>query len=222
MNILLLPFFVLLSFFTLYIVVKNDFTFLRKDISLKKAFDNAIISFIGFFVMGRILYVFLGIHQELFNPLAFFHILRYPGISFLGGVAGFFAVLLLLIRRKHALFHIFDVYSVCLYPMFLFSLTSERYTGNFLYFNIGLILLSVIFFAIALYSYKNYLLKEGTLALLFVNLASIATIVNEFSSKNGLVVFGLFSILQILAFVLFISCSALILLREGFINTFKK
>lgn len=209
----------LFSFFILYILSKNDFVFLRKNITLHNMFDTMILSLLGFLLTARVLFVFGGLHSELYNPITFLHILRYPGILYLGGVIGFAAVSFLRFRKRKIIFHILDIYSLALYPLFLLSLFSSNITGNFLYFNVFIFLLSIFFFSLGIYSYRNIVLKDGSVALLFLCLAAVFTIINEFS--GGTRVLFIFTIAQIVSLILFIISSVLLLTHESFLN-FKK
>lgn len=215
MNFVFFSLSIIISLFVLYILTKSDFVFLRKNITLHNMFDTLFLSFIGFFLFARILYVFAGLRKELYSFIPFLHMLRYPGSLYLGGILGFALVVYLRFRKKKILLHILDVYSLSLYPFFLFILLSSELSGNFLFFNLFILLLSLLFFGIGIYSYKNITLKDGTISLLFLCLICVFTIINEFSTGTR-VVFS-FTIPQVIAGILFLTSSAFILIHESFI-----
>lgn len=220
MEILLFPISLLLSFFILYIISKNDFLFLRKNITLHNMFDTMVLSLMGFFITARLLYVFGGLHAELFSLIATFHVLRYPGMLYIGGLIGFGIILLLRFYKRKILLHIIDVYSLSLYPLFLFALFNSPWQGNFLYFNLFVFLLSLLFFIFALYSQRNVTLKDGSITLLFVCLVSVFTIVNEFAEGSRFVF--MFSIPQILSIIIFVLSAIFLLVHESFIAVKKR
>lgn len=205
----------LFSLFILYILSKNDFLFLRKNITIHNMFDTMFLSLIGFFVIARFFYVFGGLRSDLYNLIPFLHILRYPGMLYLGGVLGFGLISYLRFHKKKIVPHILDIYSLSLYPLFLLSLFFSEMSGNFLYFNGFILALSILFFSIGIYSSRNITLKDGTISLLFLCLVCVFTIINEFA--QGTKILYTFTITQIIAVVLFLLSSTLILIQESFI-----
>lgn len=178
-------------------------------------FDTMFLSLLGFFVVARFFYVYGGLRSELYSPIPFLHILRYPGILYLGGVLGFGLVGYMRFHKKKIVSHILDIYSLSLYPLFLLSLFFSEMSKNFLYFNGFILALSILFFSIGIYSYRNITLKDGTISLLFLCLVCVFTIINEFA--QGTRVVYTFTIPQVIAVSLFLLSSTLILIQESFI-----
>ncbi len=209
------------SLFILYILTKHDFVLARKSLLLQEIFDVTLLGFIAFLITGRILYVVSVLNFSLLNPLRFFHIFKFPGALFLGGLLGFWIVIYLFFKKKKILARLYDIYALSLFPIFIFALVSSYNGGYFLYFNILIFLLSCIFMGIGIYSYKNYTLKDGSIAFLFVCLVTVFTIVSEFSSSSR-VIFSFFTIPQIISIGVFIGFSILLLSHEGIVRTKKR
>lgn len=213
----IIPFFIIclfVSLFMLYILVRHDFVLARKSLLLQEIFDTTFFAYISFVFFGRLFYVLGELKIEHLQFIRFFHLIRFPGILFLGGVVGFGLVIYLVFRKKKILARIFDIYSLSLYPIFLFALAISYQGGYFLYFNILIFILSCIFLGLGIYSYKNYTLKDGTVTYLFICLVSIFTIISEFSQVNR-PIFSLFTIPQVFSMGLFLVASVLLLLHEG-------
>lgn len=209
-----------LSLFLLYILVRHDFVLARKSLLLQEIFDTTFFAYISFLFFARLSYI---IGEQKFNYLQiinFFHLARFPGLLFLGGIMGFGFIIYLVFRKKKILSRIFDIFSLSLYPIFLFALAISYHGGYFIYFDLLIFLLSCIFLGVGIYSYKNYTLKDGTVTLLFVCLVSIFTIVSEFSQSTR-PLFSLFTIPQVVSIVIFIMSSVMLLIHEGMITKSK-
>jgi len=84
--IILLSFFLFLFF--LYYFTKDDFVIIRKDVPLDRIFSMAILTGLVALVSARFSFVIFNLKPEFFNPLVFFAIPYYPGLSLFGGVTG--------------------------------------------------------------------------------------------------------------------------------------
>lgn len=210
-----------LSLFILYMLTKHDFVLARKSLLLQEIFDITILGFIAFLVTGRFLYIISVLNFSLLNPLRFFHILKFPGALFLGGLLGLWFVIYIFFKKKKILARLYDIYALSLFPLFVFALVSSYSKGYFLYFNILIFFLSCLFMGIGIYSYKNYTLKDGSIAFLFVCLVTVFTIISEFSSKSR-VIFSFFTIPQVISIIVFICFSILLLSHEGIVSKKKK
>lgn len=217
MSVILFTICIFLSMFTLYILVRHDFVLARKSLLLQEIFDTTIFAYISFLFFGRLTFILGEEKFSYFQVIKFFHLIRFPGILFLGGIAGFGLIIYLIFRKKKILARIFDIYSLSLYPIFILALIRSIHAGYFLYFNVLIFLLSVIFLGIGIYSYKNYTLKDGTVAYLFTCLVAIFTIVAEFAQENR-PIFSFFTIPQIIAIGVFLTSSILLLIHEGMLS----
>lgn len=202
-------------------LVKHDFVLARKSLLLQEIFDTTFLAYIAFLFTGRLLYVLSTQRFDLINPVSFFHLLRYPGTLFLGGIVGFGAVIYVVFKKKKILARLFDIYALSMFPLFIFTLVISYNKGYFLYFNILIFLLSCLFMGIGIYSYKNYTLKDGSIAFLFICLITVFTIVSEFSSSTRPLL-SFFTVSQAISVAIFIVFSVLLLIHEGILGTRKK
>lgn len=209
------------SLFILYLLTKHDFVLARKSLLLQEIYDVTFLGFLAFLVTGRILYIVSVLDFSLFNPLKFFHIFKFPGALFLGGLLGFWIVIYLFFKKKKILARLYDIYALSLFPLFIFALGVSYNKGYFLYFNLLILLLSILFMVIGIYSYKNYSLKDGSIAFLFICLVTVFTIISEFSSSSR-VILSYFTIPQMISIIVFLSFSVLLLSHEGIVKTKKK
>lgn len=205
------------SLFMLYMLVRHDFVLARKSLLLQEIFDTTFFAYLSFLIFGRLFYIVGEQKFSFFQIVKFFHLVRFPGMLFLGGVVGFGLVIYFVFRKKKILARIFDIYSLSMYPLFLFALAISFSTGYFLYFNILIFILSCLFLGIGIYSYKNYTLKDGTVTYLFICLVAIFTIISEFS-QEARIVFSFFTIPQVLSIFVFLVASGLLLVHEGMIS----
>src|SRR4030043_1864932 len=84
--IIILCFFVFL--YNLYYVSRDDFVILRKDISIDKIFTLAFLTgFISLF-FSRLFFAIFNPSPQITNPLGFFAITYFPGLSLSGGILG--------------------------------------------------------------------------------------------------------------------------------------
>ncbi len=217
MNIILFALCFILSCFMLYVLVKHDFVLARKSLLLSEVFDTTFLGYIVFFFTARTFYIVGTLKFQLFQMASFFHIFRFPGLLFLGGVLGFALFAYFMFARRRILKRLLDIYSLSMLPILFFALLTSYQKGYFFLFNVLIFLLSCLFLGIGIYSYKNYTLKDGTTALLCLCLVSIYTIVSEFSSSTK-VIMSLFTLPQFFAFGIFIASAIILLVYEGLIS----
>ena len=205
----------------LFILVRHDFVLVRKSLLLQEIFDITFFSYLAFFIIGRLFYAIGEQRFDFLNLLRFFHIIRFPGILFLGGIMGFSGIIFLKFSKKKILARLFDIYFLSMYPLFIFTLFSSYSKGYYFFFEILIFILSCVFLGIGIYSYKNYTLKDGSIALLFLCLVSIFTIVSEFS-KDARIIFSFFTIPQVGSIFVFLVLSTVLLLHEGMLGLWEK
>ncbi len=208
------------SLYILYLLTKHDFVLARKSLLLQEIFDVTFVGFLAFLITARTLYIVSVLNFNLLNPLKFFHIFKFPGALFLGGLLGFWIVIYFFFKKKKILARLYDIYALSLFPLFIFALGVSYNKGYFLYFNILVFFLSILFMIIGIYSYKNYSLKDGSIAFLFVCLITVFTIISEFSSSSR-VIFSYFTIPQIISVIVFLGFSVLLLSHEGIVRAKK-
>lgn len=206
------------TLFILYVLSKNDFVLLRKNISLAKIFDVMIISFLFSFIPSRLFYVLDTFSFGLLKTLGFFHILKFSGLSFLGFMLGIFFVVYLFFRQKKATLRIFDIYSLTFFPLFIFSLFIIKFPGYFLFVQIGLAILLLFLFGFLIRFHKNFTLSDGGVFLIFSFLIALINIgINFFMMRKPLFSFITFS--QIVSIgIIVVACVAFLLTQKKFFS----
>lgn len=169
----------ILFLYELYRLVKDDYIFIRKGISLEQSFDIAFITLWVSLFMSRLLYLLFHISSGDNIFLDFFSTKK-GGFSLTGAIiGGIIAIYLLGKYRKIPLGRICDFLSLAfLYTLPLvflanvFSVTKYQLLSVFLNAIIYFVLL--LFFVQFLYpKIMNRTLKEGMLAILFLLLFSL-------------------------------------------------
>ena len=165
---------IIIYLYVLYKLVKDDYVFIRKNISIEQIFDLAFLALIGGTFFSRLFYF-------LFSPLktgnVFFATFS-PGIggfSLIGGVLGGLLTLLVVIRLKKAplgrLLDFFTLALLCILPIgFLAYSFLQKQPELYLF-----LLYAVLYFVLALFYFKSLYpkilsktQKEGNSTLLFL------------------------------------------------------
>src|SRR3990167_55796 len=103
---------IFVSSFILYLVSRQDFVLLRKNISLSQMFDAAIIAFVIAFFSSRLLYILNSQDFSLFHIIKFFHLIKFPGLSLLGLFLGGAFALYVIFRKRRALGRLYDIFTI--------------------------------------------------------------------------------------------------------------
>lgn len=124
--------FLLLGFiaflFTLYEVSKDDTLFIRKNVTLDNLFTLAFFSVGIGLLFARLFYVFVNFSLNYLNPLVFFLVMYYPGLSFPGGLlAGAIFVLFYARRKKMPLGHTIDFFGISLLSAMPFGFVANMF-----------------------------------------------------------------------------------------------
>lgn len=188
----------LLCFFLLYLFSKADFVLLRQNISLSQIFDTAGISLISAFLFSRVLYVINNFKVDLLSFLRFFHILKYPGLSFFGFIAGGSLCLYLIFIKKKGIGRITDIFTISFFPLFAVSILFEKIKGQLSFLPYVFFLFCILIFIFFIRSHKKYILKDGSISLLFVLLVCIETVVYQYLTAAASGIIFSFSILAII------------------------
>src|SRR5579883_3384386 len=107
----------LVFLFTLFVLSTDDFVFMRKNVSQILLFDIAIVSGIVGLLFSRLVYASFHPSFAYFNPLVFFIIPYFPGLSLSGFLIGSsLAMYIFSIRSKLPTGRIFDVMILSLFP----------------------------------------------------------------------------------------------------------
>ncbi len=118
--------------FTLYEVSKDDTLFIRKNVTLDNLFTLAFFTVGIGLLFARIFYVIVDFSLTYLNPLVFFLIMYYPGLSFPGGLTAAAVFLLFYARRKKMpLGHTFDFFGISLLSAMPFGYVATMFLNPF-------------------------------------------------------------------------------------------
>lgn len=222
--IVLIPAFILFLYF-LYKLVKDDYVFIRKNISMEQIFD------IAFIVSGVSLF-FSRLFHFIFNPFLKQNIFldyfspNVEGLSLFGALVGGAGSLYLFARFKKIPFgRLFDVFTLALIVALpLGFLGSAFLVSNFTF--LSYLGNALVYFIFAIFCVKyvhpklnSRELKEGNVQIIFLLFFSIVLLINAIMLREeGKIT--LISIESIVLFLFFIFSLVLFLrqARSGFIN----
>lgn len=183
MIILLLAIIFLLFIFTFS---KEDFVFLRKNVSQETLFDIAFLAGLMGLIMSRLIFILLNPSTLFLNPLAIIMIPYFPGLSFGGFIFGFFAtVYLFIIYKKLPAGRIIDLFSLgilissdffYLYEIII-SILNKNLMGGLLYGIFTIIILA--FFLVFNKAFAKLNFKEGIIAFATVTILGTTTFLLE-------------------------------------------
>lgn len=172
--VLLLSLFLLLFCFFYY--TKDDLFFFRKNITLEILFNTLLISIFCSLLISRLVFVILNFQPKYLSPVVFLLIPYFPGISVFGGILGFYISAVIFTRRKKINTKRFlDYAAVAILVFFpLFFLISSNY-----YLCIMYLVLFIFFINILMPKYNQGLLKEGSVAIIFLIMSSLVFVMHD-------------------------------------------
>lgn len=212
--VLLVPF-LLICFFILHTLSKNDFVLLRENISLQQIFDSVFICIILSFFAGRAFYIFDTFSFDYFHILKFLHIVRFSGFSFFGFIVGISISLFILFYRKKAMKRIYDIFSLSLFPLLILTGVFSPENGVLMAVKYLYLFLLVIIYGFLLSFHKNYTLKDGSISLiLLIGFAIFEIVFPEVASKK--ILFDFFSIVQVTSLLIVMSAIVALPINQQF------
>lgn len=219
----------LVFLFCLYFLSRDDFVLLRKNVTMGKIFDLAILVCIASLLSARILYVLAHPDKSFLNPLVFFLFPYYPGLSILGGVmGGVFSLLLLLKINSMPQGRLLDFFAIS-----LLSCLPIGFLGYFLFVESGKILsarplslivmysaLFIIFIKFLLPLLSKSQIKEGTISLLFLISFSLISLIESFMGRGGNRIY--FNVEDIILLVMLLASLAFLIKHEKLVSRVRK
>lgn len=172
--VLLICFFIFL--FPAFLLSRDDFVFIRKDVTTEKVFNIAFVMFAASIFCARILYAVLNPGLNFLNPLVFFLFPYFPGLSLVGGVGGGVLFLLALSKFKKLPFgRLFDFFSISFLSSFPFGILGYFLLSEEFIFSPRPIILFLTHVIVLIFFLKLLLprmlrgrFKDGTVGFLFL------------------------------------------------------
>lgn len=87
--------------FIVYALSRDDFVILRRDVSMEKIFNAALLASLVTIFSARLFYVFFNPNDLYLNPLGFLLFPYFPGLSLAGALLGGSAFLLFYLNLKN-------------------------------------------------------------------------------------------------------------------------
>lgn len=206
----------IICFFLLYIFSKTDFVLIRQNISLSQIFDAAGVSFIAALLLSRVVYVVNNFRTELLSFLRFFHIARYPGLSFFGFIIGGALCLYLIFVKKKNVSRIMDIFAISFMPLVAVSSLVES-TRSLVFIPYLFFIFCIFLFIFFIQSHQKYVLRDGSISLIFLLTVCVQTLIYQYFNFHKNAVFSSFSLLFLVS-TIFIP----IILVQLFLNQRKK
>ncbi len=179
----------LVFLYALFRLVKDDYIFIRKGISLEQSFDIAFITVWGGLFLSRFLYLILHLKKGE-NLVVDFFSLKNGGLSLTGAIiGGTLAIYLISKYKRLPLGRLSDFLSLSfLYALPLVFLVNAIFvTKNellFVFLNAIIYFVLLLFFVQFLYpKIMNRSLKEGMLAIVFLLLFSLIALTTSLLSS---------------------------------------
>lgn len=172
--------------FTLYVLSLDDFVFLRKNVSQIILFDIVLVSGLVGLFFSRLAYALLHPSFAYFNPLVFFIVPYFPGLSLSGFlIGGCLTIYMLCVRRKLPMGRIFDVFALSLYPasavFFLGEVIQDGLKKDF--FLLVVSLGSGMLFMLLFFFFKRFLTKsawhDGSMSITLLAVFAVLHLINQ-------------------------------------------
>lgn len=216
----------LIFLFCLYLLSHDDFVLLRKDISIERVFNIALIT-AGFSLLGaRIFYILLNPSSNYLSPLVFLIFPYFPGLSLTGGIIGAFVCLLALAKKdaKMPIGRILDFFSISFLAVLPFGLVGYFLLGKskILSFNEAAfyVVLFIVFLKFLLPKLLSGQFKEGTISLIFLISFSLISLVEHFIIRIGKTFH--FTIEDFILIFVFIASLVFLIIQEKLFTKLKK
>lgn len=112
----------LVFLFSLYLLCRDDFILLRRNVSLDNVFNLAFITVgVGLF-FARLFHVVFNFEPRFLNPLTFLLFTHFPGLSLAGGILGAFLFMIVFFRAyKVPIAHLLDFFLLSFFAVLPFG-----------------------------------------------------------------------------------------------------
>ncbi len=207
-------------FFGLHVLAKDDLLLVRKNITLESLFNIAFVMlFVGLFT-ARLVFALSNPDPAFLNPLVFFLFPYFPGLSLVGGIIGSMVFLFFYSQRKRLpLGKLYDFFSMSFAASLPFGYLGVQLLIGMEDYFLG-IFLPILYLLILLFFVKILLplnirgeIKDGTLGFLFIVVFAFSSIIINVVRAEDINAVWL-NLENILLLVLFFFALAMVLLLE--------
>lgn len=175
--------------FCVYLLARDDFVMLRKDVTMERLFNIIFLGSLSCLFGARLFYGLIHLKSILFNPFVFLLFPYFPGLSLTGGVVGGgAAVFFLALNKKNNLpiGRLSDFFSIAFLITMPIGILGYFMLSEGEIVLIKAISLIVIYIGLFMFFIKfllpmllNDKLKEGTITLLFLICFSAISLISN-------------------------------------------
>ncbi len=175
--------------YSVYVLARDDFIFLRRDLTMEKIFNIIFAGSLSSLFFARLFYGLIYLRSDFLSPFVFFLVPYYPGLSLVGGVIGTAITFLFLSRNKKnslPLARLADFFSIAflitlpigILGYFMFSEGELSFVKTTILVVVYLLLFAV-FLRFLFPVFLSGKIKEGTITLIFLACFSLVNLVSN-------------------------------------------
>lgn len=102
-----------ISLFILHVMTREDYALMRRNISMEQLYNIIFIVFISGFLSARLVFILFNFQTFYLNPVVFFALFYFPGLSLFGAICGIYIALAVICYRKNYPWKkFFDMFSI--------------------------------------------------------------------------------------------------------------
>ncbi len=218
--------------FCLFVLSKDDFLFLKKNITIEQVFNIAFVAGLVGLFSARIFYVVFNFAPGFLNPLVFFLFPYFPGLSILGAIIGIgFTVFVFSKGGKTPVFHVLDFFSIAFlaaasFGFFLSGMRAvvEKDPQLVLKLILPSAYITTFIFFVRFFLHWRRIgeLQEGSISLLFFVFFSFFQFTYNLAKATSGVAKATLGIENYLLIPIFLISLAFFIKNEGFIDQLRK
>jgi hypothetical protein len=202
----------ILFLYWIFVLAKDDFILLRKNVTLEHLFNLTFITLIIGIIFARIFYVLGHLNPKYLDPLVLILFPYFPGLSLSGGIIGGISFIAFRsLKRKIPFGRIFDIFSLSFFfvwpiGVFLVMISDLIFSKKFLIASPISIFLGIILFAFSFWLFAKNKLQDGSMGYICFSILSLIQIGVYFlqKGKNSALI-SLDNFLFLILFIIFLS-----------------
>lgn len=210
-----------LFLYWIFILAKDDFILLRKNVTLEHLFNLTFLTLIIGLIFGRIFYVLGHLNPKYLDPLVLILFPYFPGLSLSGGlIGGISFISFRAMKRKVPFGRILDVFSLSFFfvfpvGIFLTTVAELVISRRFSIISPVNFILDALLFVFSFWLFAKNKLQDGSMGYICFSLFCIIQLGVSFLTKTKKISFFsldtvLLCIIALTFFVLFINQEKLI------------
>ena len=103
----------LLSLFILHVMTREDYALMRRNISMEQLYNIAFLTFLSGIFFARVFFIIFHFHLIYLNPVVFFALFYFPGLSLFGAIIGILLALgVICYKNNYPWKKFFDFFSI--------------------------------------------------------------------------------------------------------------